>query len=56
MKNNKLDALIETLADELVELHTVGGIELEQWDTAYQLVKRFYHTEELVEIRIGGKK
>ena len=48
--------LLERLAYEIADLHNVGGIELEQWDTAYQFVKHFYHTEEVVEIRIGSKK
>ncbi len=48
--------LLQTLADDFVDLHNVGGIELEQWETAYNFVKHFYHTEEVVEIRIRGKK
>jgi len=57
-KRNKMDykALASQLADDLVELHNVGGIELEQWDTAYQFVKHFYNTEEQVQIIIGSKK
>jgi hypothetical protein len=49
-------ALASQLADDLVELHNVGGIELEQWQTAYEFVKIYYNTEEVVEIRIGSKK
>ena len=48
--------LLEKLAFEIADLHNVGGIELEQWDTAYQFVKHFYHTEEQVQIIIGSKK
>jgi hypothetical protein len=48
--------LLERLAFEIADLHNVGGIELEQWDTAYQFVKHFYHTEEQVQIIIGSKK
>jgi hypothetical protein len=48
--------LASQLADDLVELHNVGGIELEQWQTAYEFVKIYYNTEEVVEIRIGSKK
>jgi hypothetical protein len=29
---------------------------LEQWQTAYEFVKIYYNTEEVVEIRIGSKK
>jgi hypothetical protein len=50
------DELLNELAYHFVDLHNVGGIELEQWDTAYQFVKHFYNTEEVVEIRIGSKK
>ena len=48
--------ILSTLADEIVELHNVGGIELEQWETAHKFVKLFYNTEEVVEIRIGSKR
>jgi hypothetical protein len=48
--------LLERLAFEIADLHNVGGIELEQWQTAYEFVKHFYHTEEVVEIRIGSKR
>lgn len=48
--------LLERLAFEIVDLHNVGGIELEQWDTAYQFIKNFYNTEEMVQIVIGSKK
>jgi hypothetical protein len=50
------DPLLSELADHFVELHNVGGIELEQWETAHKFVKHFYNTEEYVEIRIGSKK
>ena len=50
------DLLLSELADHFVELHGVGGIELEQWETAYEFVKHFYHTEEIVQIVIGSKK
>jgi hypothetical protein len=48
--------LLERLAFEIADLHNVGGIELEQWETAYQFVKHFYNTEEYVQIVIGSKK
>ena len=50
------DELLNELAYHFVDLHNVGGIELEQWDTAYQFVKHFYNTEEMVQIVIGSKK
>ena len=48
--------LLEKLAFEIADLHNCGGIELEQWETAYKFVKHFYHTEEIVQIVIGSKK
>ena len=48
--------LLERLAYEIADLHNCGGIELEQWDTAYKFVKHFYNTEEQVQIIIGSKK
>jgi hypothetical protein len=50
------DPLLSELADHFVELHGCGGIELEQWETAYQFVKKFYNTEEIVQIIIRDKK
>jgi hypothetical protein len=50
------DPLLSELAEHFVELHGVGGIELEQWETAYKFVKHFYHTEEMVQIVIRSKK
>jgi hypothetical protein len=52
---SKLFEIAPKLADELVELHKHGGIELELWDTAYALVKEFYHTEEIVQIIVRDK-
>jgi hypothetical protein len=48
--------LLHTLADDFVDLHGCGGIELEQWETAYNFVKHFYNTEEYVQIVIRSKK
>jgi hypothetical protein len=57
-KRNKMDykTLASQLADDLVELHNVGGIELEHWNTAYEFVKIYYNTEEMVQIVIREKK
>ena len=55
MEISKLFEIAPKLADELVELHKHGGIELELWDTAYALVKEFYHTEEIVQIIVRDK-
>lgn len=56
METQEFNKLLEKLADEIVELHNATGIELEQWDTAYQFVKVYYNTEEMVQIVIRGKK
>jgi hypothetical protein len=50
------DPLLSELADHFVELHGCGGIELEQWQTAYEFVKIYYNTEEMVQIVIREKK
>jgi len=58
-RTNMIDTdnpLLQTLADDFVDLHKVGGIELEQWETAYNFVKHFYHTEEMVQIIIREKR
>ena len=50
------DPLLIKLADDIAGLHIDTGIELEQWQTAYEFVKHFYNTEEYVQIIIRGKK
>lgn len=52
--NNIDPALLEKLAEELVDLHKVGGIELEHWDTAQKLVEQFYNV--YPSVTIGSKK
>lgn len=50
------DKILMKLAEDLVEIHSVGGIELEHWESATEFVKRFYHIEERVQlIVLGGK-
>jgi hypothetical protein len=46
---------IKKLADDLVEMHGCGAIELETWANAYELVKTFYHTEEVVQIVVRDR-
>jgi hypothetical protein len=48
--------LLEKLAAEIVELHEIGGIELEAWNTAHEFIKGYYETEELSKITILSKK
>jgi hypothetical protein len=42
------------LADELVETHNATGIDLGFWETARELVERFYEVS--VEVTVGKKK
>jgi hypothetical protein len=46
--------LLEKLAEDLVDLHKVGGIELESWENALELVEYFYNTYH--KVTIGKKK
>lgn len=55
MKMNNIDpALLEQLADDLVEMHNDTGIELEQWETALKFVNHFYNV--YPSVTIGSKK
>lgn len=45
--------ILSTLADDFVDLHKCGGIELEQWQTAYNFVKIYYKTREETKIYIN---
>ena len=49
-----IEHIIPRLADELVELHNCGGIELEYWETARLLVEQFYNVN--TKVMIGEKK
>ncbi len=48
------DHVVARLAEDLVEMHSVGAIELEYWETARLLVEQYYdvHTK----VMIGAKK
>jgi hypothetical protein len=37
--------LMERLADELVEMHELTAIDLAYWETARELVERFYDVQ-----------
>lgn len=45
------DELLKRLADELAELHKGTYIDLATWETARELVERFYRVEVKVSIR-----
>lgn len=47
-------ALLEQLADDLVEMHQDTGIELEHWETALKFVEHFYNV--YPSVTIGRKK
>ena len=42
------------IADDLVSMHNDTGIHLGYWETAMELVERFYHVN--VEVIVGEKK
>jgi len=54
VKHQTLPELAERLADELADLHNGTYIELGTWETARELVERFYEVN--VEVTIGNKK
>lgn len=48
------DELLERLADELAEMHRGTYIDLGSWETARELVDRYYRVVTIVEIK--GKR
>lgn len=54
VKHLTLEELAERLAGELVDTHNATGIDLAYWETARELVERFYKVD--VEVVIGVKK
>jgi hypothetical protein len=48
------DELLERMADDLVQVHLDGGIDLAYWETALEIVERFYFVRASVEV--GEKK
>jgi hypothetical protein len=46
----RLAELLARLADDFVEMHDVGAIELEYWETALEVVEMFYQTKKKVSI------
>lgn len=52
----ELNSVIEALADDLAELHTVGGIELDDWKSARSLVEKFYNTAVNTQLVIKEKR
>ncbi len=48
------DELLERMADDLVQTHLEEGIDLGYWETALEVVERFYYTN--VKVSIISKK
>lgn len=45
------DELLERLADELVNSHNETGIDLGYWETAREVVERFYDVKVTLDIK-----
>jgi homoserine dehydrogenase len=54
VKHLTLEELAERLADELVDSHNATGIDLGYWETARELVERFYEVR--VRVVVANKK
>jgi preprotein translocase subunit SecB len=54
VKHLTLEELAERLADELVATHNETAIDLGYWETARELVERFYEVS--VKVTISNKK
>jgi hypothetical protein len=50
------DELLERLADELVRTHRETAIDLGYWETAREVVERFYSVEVKLTIKKAKKK
>ena len=46
--------LLERMAEDLVQMHLEGGIDLAYWETGMEIVGRFYYTS--IEVTIDGKR
>jgi hypothetical protein len=47
------DELLEKIAEDLVTMHIDTGIDLAYWDTALEIVGRYYHVA--IGVEINGK-
>jgi len=48
------DELLQRMAQDLVEMHEQTAIDLGYWETALEVVERFYNV--FVDVTISGKK
>lgn len=44
------DQLLERMAEDLVQMHYEGGINLAYWETGLEVVRRFYLVAATVEV------
>lgn len=51
LSNNEL---LKRMADELIDMHKQTAIDLAYWETAFEIVERFYFTN--VSIEFKGEK
>jgi len=54
VKHLTLEELSERLAEELVDCHKATAIDLGYWETARELVERYYEVK--VDVTVGNKK
>jgi hypothetical protein len=54
VKHLSIEELAERLADELVQAHNATGIHIGYWESALELVERFYEVD--VEVIIKNKR
>lgn len=54
VKHLSSEELLERMADELVMMHNDTAIELQYWETAKEIVERFYYIES--EVVVHGKR
>jgi hypothetical protein len=53
VKHLNSDELLERIAEDLVQMHLDTGIDLAYWETAMEIVGRFYYTS--INVNINGK-
>lgn len=54
VKHLNNDELLQRMAEDLVSMHEQTAIDLGYWETALEVVERFYNV--FVDVTIGGKK
>jgi hypothetical protein len=51
---HNINHITKKLAEDLVEMHIVGAIELEYWETARLLVEQYYEVNN--KVTVGARK